>query len=124
MVHLAVLKDADDGGRLDRVNLTLAVLLFISPWMMAYTDLTIATQAAWISALVVAIVSAAATLHFSEWEEWLNFLAGVWIIAAPWTLHFHKFCDAVAAFTCIGVIITTIAMSELWGAHHPDDKPI
>jgi hypothetical protein len=124
VVHLAVLKDADDGGRLDRVNLTLAVLLFISPWMMGYTDLTIATQAAWISALVVAIVSAAATLHFSEWEEGLNFLAGVWIIAAPWTLHFHKFGDAVAAFTCIGVIITTIAMSELWGAHHPDDKPI
>jgi hypothetical protein len=27
VVHLAVLKDADDGGRLDRVNLTLAVLL-------------------------------------------------------------------------------------------------
>jgi hypothetical protein len=120
----AVLKGADDGGRLDRVNLMLAVLLFISPWMMGYMDLTIATQAAWISALVVAVVSAAATLHFSEWEEWVNFLAGVWIIAAPWILHFHRFGDAVAAFIGIGMIITTIAMSELWEAHRPGYKPV
>jgi hypothetical protein len=124
VVPLAVLKDADDGGRLDRVSLLLAVLLFFSPWMMGFTDLTIVTQAAWISALVVAIVSAAATLHFSEWEEWVNFLAGVWIIATPWILHFHKFGNAVAAFISIGVIITTIALSELWEAHHPGYKPI
>ncbi len=124
VVHLAVLKDVDE-GRLDRVNLTLAALLFVSPWMMGYTDLTIAAQAAWISALVVAIVSAAATtLHFSEWEEWVNFLAGAWIIAAPWILHFHEFGDAVAGFVCIGMIITTIALSELWEVHHPGHKPI
>ncbi len=120
----AVLKDADHGGRLDRVSLSLAALLFFSPWMMGYRDLPIATQAAWISALVVAIVSAAATLHFSEWEEWVNFLAGGWIVAAPWILQFHNFGNAVAAFICIGMIVTTIALSELWEANHPGHKPI
>jgi hypothetical protein len=117
-------RDADDEGRLDRVSLTLAALLFISPWLMGYTDLTIATKAAWISAIIVAIVSAAATLHFSEWEEWVNFLAGVWIVAAPWILHFHRFGDADAAFICIGMIIMMIALSELWEAHRPAYEPI
>src|SRR5271165_2409779 len=120
----AVSKDVDDAGRLDRVSLSLAVLLFFSPWIMGYTDLALATQAAWIGALVVAIVSAAATFHFSEWEEWVNFLAGVLIVATPWVLHFQRYGDAVAAFACIGVMITTIALSELWEAHHPGYRPI
>ena len=124
MVHLALPKHLDENGRLDRVSLTLSAVLFLSPWLMGYSDMGLAAKTAWISAIVVAILSLAATLHFREWEEWLNLLAGAWLVAAPWVLNFQRDGDAVAAFTACGVIIVTIALSEIWDAHHPGEKPL
>ncbi len=124
MVHLALPKHLDENGRLDRVSLTLSAVLFLSPWLMGYSDLALPATTAWVSAIVVALVSLAATLHFAEWEEWLNLLAGGWLIAAPWALHFQRDGDVVAPFTACGVIIVTIALSELWDARHPGEKPL
>ncbi len=119
MVHFAIPNKLDDEGRLDRVSLALAAVLFVSPWALGYTDFPLAAKTAWISAIIIALVSALATLHFSEWEEWVNLAAGVWLIAAPWLLQFRVAGDAVGAFTGIGVIIATIALAELWDEHHP-----
>ncbi len=118
VVHLALPQQIDEEGRLDRVSLTLAAVLFLSPWALGYADIAIAAKTAWISAIVIAVVSTLATLHFSEWEEWVNLAAGIWLIAAPWLLHFHIAGDAVGAFTGVGAIIATIAASEIWEAHH------
>jgi hypothetical protein len=119
VVHLAMPKTADDHGRLDRVSLSLSALLFVSPWLMGYMDISLAAKAAWISAIVIALASLAATFHFSEWEEWVNLFAGLWLVAAPWILGFHRAGDAVGAFVGIGVIVTMISLSELWEEHHP-----
>lgn len=125
MVQLALPKHVEeDHGRLDRVSLTLSAVLFLSPWLMGYSDLALPAKTAWISAIVIAIVSLAATVRFREWEEWLNLLAGAWLIAAPWFLKFQSDGDAVAPFTACGVIIATIALSEIWDAHHPGEKPL
>ena len=125
MVHFAISNKLDDEGRLDRISLTLAAVLFLSPWALGYADIPIAARTAWISAIVIALVSALATQHFSEWEEWVNLAAGAWLIAAPWLLKFHIAGDAVGAFTGIGAIIATIAVAELWDEHHhaPATRP-
>jgi hypothetical protein len=122
VVHLAIPKTADDQGRLDRVSLCLSGLLFVSPWLMGYIDVASAAKAAWVSAIVIALASLAATLHFAEWEEWVNFFAGVWLVSAPWILKFHRDGDAVGAFVGIGFIVTTIAVSEIWDAHHHEQR--
>ena len=72
----------------DWVNLVLAVLLFISPWALGYTEHIQAARTAWASGLVIGFIALAAIVQFSEWEEWLNLLLGVWLIFAPWIVGF------------------------------------
>jgi hypothetical protein len=119
LVHFAIPNKLDDEGRLDRISLALAAVLFVSPWALGYADIPTAARTAWISAIVIALVSALATLHFSEWEEWANLLGGLWLIGAPWLLEFPVANSALGAFTGIGAIIATIAVAELWDEHHP-----
>jgi hypothetical protein len=119
MVHLAIQDTPAQQQRLDLVTLTLAALLFISPWLMNYADYAIAAQTAWIASAVVAFFSIIATIHFAKWEEWINFLCGIGLLAAPWVLHFNRDGDAVAAFVGIGAFIVAVTGSELWCEDHP-----
>ena len=119
MVNLALPNPVDDQARLDRVNLGLSGLLFLSPWLLGYATLTSASIAAWVSAIVIGIVAMGATLRFAEWEEWMSLLAGVWLVAAPWALHFAYAGGALAAFTGVGIVICAISVTELWAVHHP-----
>jgi hypothetical protein len=119
MTLLVTAQTPESERRLDVITLALAALLFISPWMMNFADLAVAAWAAWISAVVIGIVSLAATIHFAEWEEWVNLVGGVWLLAAPWLLHFSRDGDAVAAFTGIAAFIVVVSASELWSEHHP-----
>ncbi len=123
MVHFAIPNKLDDEGRLDRISLALSAVLFVSPWALGYADNALAARTAWISAIVIALVSALATQHFSEWEEWVNLLAGAWLVAAPWLLKFQIAGDAVGVFTGDGAIIESIAMAEQWDERHPGQKP-
>ena len=72
----------------DWINLVCAVLLFISPWVLAFSGDVMATRAAWITGVVVAIFAVAALVQFAEWEEWISLLLGVWMIVAPWVVGF------------------------------------
>jgi hypothetical protein len=123
LVHF-VIPGSDGSGRLDRVSLALAALLFLSPWALGFSDIPIAALSAWVSAIVIALVSALATQHFSEWEEWVNLAAGLWLAAAPWVLKFPIAGNAVGVFTGIGAIVSTIAVSEIWAARQPNHNDV
>ena len=89
-------------GLLSHVTLALSGLLFVSPWLLDYSGLAVAAWTAWISAIVIAIFSLAATIHFAEWEEWVALVGGVWLLVAPWALQFAYFGGATVAFTGVG----------------------
>jgi len=101
-------------GLLSHVTLALSGLLFVSPWLLDYSGLAIAARTAWISAIVIAIFSLAATIHFAEWEEWIALVGGVWLLVAPWALQFAYFGGATVAFTGVGAFIVWISVSDLW----------
>lgn len=106
-------------GYQDWVTLVCAVLLFISPWILTFSGDVMATRAAWITGVVVAIFAIAALVQFAEWEEWVSGLLGVWMIVAPWIVGFSAVGMAVAAFVILGVVVVLAAASELWQVHHP-----
>jgi hypothetical protein len=122
LVQFAIFSKTDDSDRLDRVSLTLAAVLFLSPWALGFSDIAMAARTAWVGGILLALVSALATRHFSEWEEWVNLAVGVGLIAAPWVLKFRSAGDAVGVFTGVGIIIATIALAEIWGEHHRGEK--
>jgi hypothetical protein len=103
----------------DWVNLVCAVLLFISPWILAFSGDVTATRAAWISGVVVAIFAVAALVQFAEWEEWVSALLGLWMILAPWIVGFARVGVAVAAFVVLGIVVLAASASELWQIRHP-----
>jgi len=103
----------------DWVNLVCAVLLFISPWILAFSGDVTATRAAWITGVVVAIFAVAALVQFAEWEEWISALLGLWMIVAPWVVGFSTVGVAVAAFVVLGLVVACASAAELWQIRHP-----
>jgi hypothetical protein len=103
----------------DWVNLVCAVLLFISPWVLAFSGDVTATRAAWITGVVVAIFAVAALVQFAEWEEWISALLGLWMIVAPWIVGFSALGVAVAAFVVLGIVVALASAAEIWQIRHP-----
>jgi len=95
----------------DVVNLSLAVVLFFSPWLF---DLSGGApwQTASIVGIFIAVLSIAALAAFAVWEEWLNLIAGLALIVAPWLLGFQD-SQAVTIDVVIGVAVAALAAFEL-----------
>jgi hypothetical protein len=96
----------------DVANLILGMVLFFSPWVF---DLSAGPQ--WQTAstvgIAIALLSIAALAAFAVWEEWLNLVAGVTLIVAPWALGFQD-SNAVTTDVVIGGIVAALAAFEIW----------
>jgi SPW repeat len=103
-----------------RLSILLGLFLFLSPWFFAYAQ-SISKVDAWASGLAIALISIAAILAFSDWEEWLNLLLGLWLMLAPWILGITH----TPAYVSIGVgiAITYIALLDIWCIHYSIDTP-
>jgi hypothetical protein len=103
----------------DVANLSLAVVLFFSPWLF---DLSSGApwQTASVVGVIIAVLSIAALAAFAVWEEWLNLLAGLALIVAPWLLGFQD-SQAVTIDVAIGIAVASLAAVEAWLAR--DEQP-
>jgi len=103
----------------DLVNLALAVLLFISPWVLGFSMDRNPAGNAWISAIVIAALAIGALGAFREWEEWLNLIAGLWVVAAPWVLGFAVIArHAMWVHIVLGLLVAGVAAWEIWEVRH------
>ncbi len=100
----------------DVANLILGMVLFFSPW-----EFNLSVGAQWQTAstvgIVIAVLSIAALAAFAVWEEWLNLIAGVVLIVAPWLLGFQN-SDAMTIDVAIGVIVAGLAGFEVWAVRN------
>jgi hypothetical protein len=106
---------------LDLYNLLLAMFLLISPWLFARANGTAAIDLR-LSGAAVAVISLAAMFAFSNWEEWVNLLLGVWLIVSPWVLGFTH-TRAMHFSIAVGAAVAFLAALELflvYDANHPD----
>ena len=93
----------------DWVNLTLGVWLFISPWALGYANSTAAWNAYVLGAAIVVFAAAAAYMPHA-WEEVVNSLLGVWLIASPFVLGFSGATVVALHTVIIGLLITAFAL--------------
>jgi hypothetical protein len=88
------------------------MILFFSPWLFG-----LSTGAQWQTAstvgILIAVLSVAALAAFAIWEEWLNLIVGLWLIASPWLLGFQD-SSAMAVDVSIGAVVAILAALELW----------
>jgi hypothetical protein len=104
---------------LDCYTGALGLFLFASPWLFAYASEKARIEI-WASGAAVAAISVAAIIAFSNWEEWLNLLLGIWLITSPWVLGFVH-TSAMHVSILIGAMVAFLAALELWLAYYEPD---
>jgi SPW repeat len=105
----------------DLVNLLLGTILFFSPWLFSLS-LGTPRQTAATAGLLIAVLSIAALTAFAVWEEWLNLIAGLWLIASPCLLGYQD-SNATKVHVVIGAGVAGLAAFEAWIAHVGDRLP-
>jgi hypothetical protein len=105
----------------DLVNLLLGTILFFSPWLLNWS-LGSPRQTDAIAGLLIAALSVAALTAFAVWEEWLNLIAGLWLITSPWLLGFQD-SEAMTVHVVIGAVVAALAAFVVWIAHDGDRLP-
>ena len=96
----------------DVVNLLLGTILFFSPWLFSLSA-GAPRQITSTMGLFIAVLSVAALAAFAVWEEWLNLIAGLWLVVAPWLLGFED-SNAVMVDVVIGIVVVVLATFEIW----------
>jgi SPW repeat len=105
-------RNVDSRSVLDLYNLLLAAVLFGAPWFFAHASRAAELDLR-LSAGAIIILSFAAVIAFSAWEEWLNLALGVWLVVSPWLLgfaHTHAMHFAIG----FGIAIAFLASLQLW----------
>ncbi len=96
------------------LNLALAGVLFVSPWLFGFAEHQTASWNAWVSAALVALVAGIALAQFYPWEEWLNALVGLWVAASPWLLGFAGVATAMWTHLVIGLAVAALSGYGIW----------
>jgi len=116
------------GNRTDMtINITnaaLGAILFLSPWLLGYSQVRSAALNAMLGGGIVALLALLAVIRTHDWEEWLNAIAGLWIAGAPWLFWFENVLAARWVHVVIGFCIVAIAAFELYRLYTEQDGMI
>ena len=93
----------------------LGVLLFIAPWVLAYTGNRAAFWSSLLLGAVVFVVSVIkGVVHdANNWEYWVNGVLGILAIIAPFVLGFAGMVGALWASIVLGAIVLILCAIEV-----------
>ncbi len=70
------------------LNLVMGAWVFIIPWSVPHSMTSLSGSGAmwnfWIVGAVVVVSAALALQEIKPWEEWINLIAGIWLLLSPW----------------------------------------
>ena len=96
------------------LNLVLAVVLFVSPWVLGFAGETMAAWTAWVTGVVVAIVAAIGLfVESARVVDTVGLILGIWTIAAPWIVGFAAIVLALWTSVVVGILLALIAAWEV-----------
>lgn len=102
----------------DAVNALLGAWLLLSPWVLGFQGVAVAT-ATTMAAGALLIASSVGAMQFAQaWEEWLDVLIGVALLAAPVLFGFDGLEPAFLNAMVTGGLVTALA---LWVLVTDDD---
>jgi hypothetical protein len=95
----------------DWANLALGVWMVISPWALGFADPgNPAALSAWVLGAAIVVFAAMAVSMPRTWEEGINILLGVALVASPWLLEFTAQATAKSNSVAIGVLVAAMAL--------------
>ena len=91
----------------------LGLWLALSPWAVGYAGSDAATANAVFLGLALALGGHFQAALGAASGEWLQFAAGIWLLAAPFVLGFGEQAVATAATLSAGALVAALAGSAL-----------
>ena len=97
----------------DWANLIFGVWMLISPAVLAMATTGPAAWNAYIVGIAVGVVAIIALIQPAGWEEVINLLLGLWLLASPWLVGFAAVAAAVTNQVIFGLLIVIGAVWAL-----------
>ena len=103
----------------DWANVVLALCVFFSPWVVGFAADTMPSWNAWIVGFMLGALAVATISAFAEWEEWIDMVLGLWLVASPWLLGFTANANAMWTSVVLGLVVAAVSLWAVWDIHHP-----
>ena len=97
----------------DWVGVALGVCLLASPLVLGFSDHSAATMNALIMGTILVLEELLDVYIHEVAEEWIDIIAGLWLIVSPIVLGFTSLMPAVVSTAAIGLLTVLFAVWAL-----------
>jgi hypothetical protein len=94
----------------DVVNFVLGTWLFISPWVLGFSDAGVIATSAWLFGIIIAGLALAAIFAYESLEEWVAAAIGVWVFISPWVLGAASDARILWSSLIVGALLVILAL--------------
>jgi len=95
----------------DAINAVLGLWVFASPSILGFGVAgSPATRTAWILGLAIAVFAGIAVYMPKAWEEALNIILGICLLASPWALGYADQARPATSAMVVGLLVTALAI--------------
>jgi SPW repeat len=95
----------------DWVNGILGLWMFVSPWMVGFAEgNNPAARTAWLLGAAIIVFAGIAVYMPKAWEEALNIILGLCLLASPWALSYTDQPKPTSNAVLIGLLVTLFAV--------------
>jgi hypothetical protein len=100
-------------GWQDAIEILIAVWLIVSPFVLAFSDISNATLTAELIGTAVFAMSQFSAANQKPWEEWFNLILAVFLAVSPFVLGYAG--SAIATWNAIisGALIGAFAIASM-----------
>ena len=93
----------------DWLGIGMGVWLIAAPWMFGFADQSAATMNALIMGTVLALEEMLEAVVHEMAEEWIDVVAGLWLVISPFVLGFASHTAALANTISVGLLTVLFA---------------
>jgi hypothetical protein len=105
----------------DWANLIFGVWILISPAVLVMDTGGVAAWNAYVLGIAVGVIAIVALIQPAGWEEVINLLLGLWLLASPWILGFSPVSAAVTNQVIFGLLIV---VGALWALGESSERHV
>lgn len=112
----------------DWVNVILGLWMVASPWIFGFAADQNPAWTAWLLGVAIVVFAGIAVYMHKAWEEAINIILGVCLIASPWVAGFADQRAPTMNSVIVGVLVTAFgvwamlmdtAIQKWWHERHP-----
>jgi hypothetical protein len=92
----------------DWASWILGIWLMISPWALRFDLDETPTRNAVVVGFLIVFTEVVELSIFRDWEEWINVVLGIWLLASPWLVAISE-RSATINFIIVGLLVLALA---------------